>query len=67
MKKENQLSRAEMKSIRGGVPAPPSNCSASCGNSPSVSCSGTACNATDGVGYSSIDGNGAPEQHDCAG
>jgi hypothetical protein len=57
MKNFNQLSRAEMKNVLGGVLDPggddSASCTASCGNAPSVTCKGKNCHATSGTGCKS--------------
>ncbi len=46
MEKFKKLSRAEMKNVTGGR-TEPADCSATCGDGSSVSCSGSGCTAID--------------------
>jgi hypothetical protein len=66
MKNLTKLSRAEMKTVLGGYLQGP--CVAECG-SYSVSCSGTDCSATDGVGCKAsttdADGNTTHDDKSC--
>lgn len=63
MKKVNLLSRAEMRRVIGGDA--PGSCTATCGDRKDAVCSGSGCQATDGVGCVGSESEGDPTHKAC--